>query len=46
MNVCYVRPKQDHVFHLLHWIKAMFKKEVLDSVKEEDAVNKEAFRWV
>ncbi|THH11057.1 hypothetical protein EW145_g908 [Phellinidium pouzarii] len=39
------RPKQDHVFHLLHWIKAAFKKEILDNLKEVDCPNKEAFRY-
>ncbi|KAH8111935.1 UBC-like protein [Phellopilus nigrolimitatus] len=38
------RPKQDHVFHLLHWIKVVFKKETLDNLKESDCLNKEAFR--
>ncbi|KAL5533558.1 hypothetical protein ACEPAG_18 [Sanghuangporus baumii] len=39
------RPKQDHVFHLLHWIKIIFKKDALDNIKESDALNKEAFRY-
>ncbi|KAL5536139.1 hypothetical protein ACEPAF_4244 [Sanghuangporus sanghuang] len=39
------RPKQDHVFHLLHWIKVIFKKDALDNIKESDALNKEAFRY-
>jgi hypothetical protein len=40
------RPKEHHVFHVLHWIKAAFKKHALDGMKESDCLNKEAFRWV
>ncbi|KAI5120585.1 hypothetical protein M0805_002535 [Coniferiporia weirii] len=39
------RPKQDHVFHVLHWIKAVFKKETIDKLRESDCPNKEAFRY-
>jgi len=38
------RPKEHHVFDILHWIKATFKKHALDEVKESDCLNKEAFR--
>ncbi|KAI0347214.1 UBC-like protein [Trametopsis cervina] len=38
------RPKEDHVFDVLHWIKASFKKHALDDVKEVDCLNKEALR--
>lgn len=38
------RPKEHHIFDVLHWIKASFKKHALDEVKEVDCLNKEAFR--
>ncbi|THH32756.1 hypothetical protein EUX98_g1468 [Antrodiella citrinella] len=38
------RPKDHHVFDVLHWIKAAFKKQALDDIKEVDCLNKEAFR--
>ncbi|KAI0080882.1 UBC-like protein [Panus rudis PR-1116 ss-1] len=38
------RPKEHHVFDVLHWIKAAFKKSALDGIKEVDCLNKEAFR--
>jgi len=38
------RPKEHHVFDVLHWIKAAFKKHALDEMKESDCLNKEAFR--
>lgn len=38
------RPKEHHVFDILHWIKAAFKKHALDEIKEIDSLNKEAFR--
>ncbi|KAG8771482.1 hypothetical protein FRC12_003590 [Ceratobasidium sp. 428] len=35
----------DHnVFHVLHWIKASFKKQALDELIEPACLNKEAFR--
>ncbi|KAG9101701.1 hypothetical protein FS749_004510 [Ceratobasidium sp. UAMH 11750] len=35
----------DHnVFHVLHWIKASFKKQALDELSESSCLNKEAFR--
>jgi ubiquitin-protein ligase len=38
------RPKEHHVFDILHWIKAAFKKHALDGMKEVDCLNKEAYR--
>ncbi|KAI1313883.1 hypothetical protein EDD11_002418 [Mortierella claussenii] len=38
------RPHRDYLFHILHFIKSAFKKCVLDSIVEKQAVNKEAFR--
>lgn len=38
------RPHRDYLFHILHFIKAAFKKCVLDTVVEKQAVNKEAYR--
>lgn len=38
------RPKEHHVFDVLHWIKAAFKKHALDGIKDSDCLNKEAFR--
>ncbi|KAF5388022.1 hypothetical protein D9615_000392 [Tricholomella constricta] len=39
------RPKENHVFDILHYIKAAFKKQALDEIKESDCLNKEAFRY-
>ena len=39
------RPKEDRIVHLLHWVKAIFKKDVLDKLEEGDCLNKEAFRY-
>ncbi|CDO71347.1 hypothetical protein BN946_scf184908.g105 [Trametes cinnabarina] len=39
------RPKEHHVFDVLHWIKAAFKKHALDEIKEADCFNKEAYRY-
>ena len=39
-------PKEHHVFDVLHWVKAAFKKHALDDIKESDCLNKEAFRCV
>ncbi|KAJ8456617.1 hypothetical protein ONZ51_g12013 [Trametes cubensis] len=39
------RPKEHHVFDVLHWVKAAFKKHALDDVKEADCFNKEAYRY-
>ncbi|KAF9112021.1 hypothetical protein BGX27_004106 [Mortierella sp. AM989] len=38
------RPHKDYLFHVLHFVKAVFKKCVLDSIVEKQAVNKEAYR--
>jgi len=37
------RSKECHVFDVLHWIKAAFKKHALDELKDKDCLNKEAF---
>ncbi|CAK5275655.1 unnamed protein product [Mycena citricolor] len=39
------RPKEHHIFDVLHWIKAAFKKHALDEIKEADCLNKEAYRY-
>ncbi|PSR90678.1 hypothetical protein PHLCEN_2v4827 [Hermanssonia centrifuga] len=39
------KPTDHHVFDVLHWIKAAFKKHALDDIKEFDCLNKEAFRY-
>ncbi|KAF8231902.1 UBC-like protein [Tricholoma matsutake] len=39
------RPKEHHVFDILHYIKAAFKKHALDKINESDCFNKEAFRY-
>ncbi|KAG0294527.1 hypothetical protein BGZ98_001742, partial [Dissophora globulifera] len=38
------RPHRDYLFHVLHFVKAVFKKCVLDTFVEKQAVNKEAYR--
>ena len=40
------RPKEHHVFDVLHWVKAAFKKHALDEIKEGECFNKEAYRCV
>ncbi|KAH7914236.1 UBC-like protein [Hygrophoropsis aurantiaca] len=40
------RPKEHHIFDVLHWIKASFKKSVLDKLNDFDCLNKEAFKSV
>lgn len=40
------RPKDHRVFHVLHFVKAAFKKHALDQLTENDCLNKEAFRFV
>ncbi|KAG0269327.1 hypothetical protein DFQ27_004011, partial [Actinomortierella ambigua] len=37
-------PHQDYLFHVLHFIKACFKKCILDRTTEKQAINKEAQR--
>ncbi|KIY49172.1 UBC-like protein [Fistulina hepatica ATCC 64428] len=39
------RPREHHVFDVLHWVKAAFKKHALDEIKESDCLNKEAYRY-
>lgn len=34
-----------HVFDVLHWLKAAFKKHQLDNLKEADCLNKEAYKY-
>ena len=38
------RPKEHHVFDVLHFLKTAFKKHALDAIKESDCLNKEAYR--
>ncbi|KAF8591502.1 UBC-like protein [Ramaria rubella] len=38
------RPKEHHVFDILHWVKAAFKRMQLDQLREKDCLNKDAFR--
>ncbi|KAF9058236.1 ubiquitin-conjugating enzyme/RWD-like protein, partial [Panaeolus papilionaceus] len=38
------RADEHHIIHVLHWIKAPFKKSALDRIQEGDCYNKEAFR--
>ncbi len=40
------KPKEHHVFDVLHWVKAAFKKHALDDIREGDCFNKEAYRCV
>ncbi|KAJ4489918.1 UBC-like protein [Lentinula aciculospora] len=39
------RPNQHHVFDVLHFIKAAFKRSVLDKIEEADCLNKEAYKY-
>ncbi|KAF6762634.1 ubiquitin-conjugating enzyme/RWD-like protein [Ephemerocybe angulata] len=39
------RPKEHHIFDILHSIKSAFKMETLDKLRGEDCINKEAFRY-
>ncbi|KAI9447987.1 UBC-like protein [Lactarius indigo] len=39
------RPKEHHVYDILYYIKASFKKHTLDQIKEGDCLNREAFRY-
>ncbi|KAH6914928.1 ubiquitin-conjugating enzyme/RWD-like protein [Coprinopsis sp. MPI-PUGE-AT-0042] len=39
------RPKEHHVFDVLHCVKSAFKRPTLDTLREEDCLNKEAFRY-
>ena len=38
------RPQEHRSFDVLHWIKAAFKKQALDTLTEAECLNKEAFR--
>ncbi|KAE9410493.1 UBC-like protein [Gymnopus androsaceus JB14] len=38
------RPNQHHIFDVLHFVKAAFKRDVLDKIEEADCLNKEAYR--
>ncbi|KAI0254736.1 UBC-like protein [Lactifluus subvellereus] len=38
------RPNEHHVYDILYYIKASFKKHALDQIKESDCLNREAFR--
>lgn len=38
------RPRQDFIFHVLHYLKACFKRRELDMVREATCANKEAYR--
>ncbi|CAO3589915.1 unnamed protein product [Absidia cylindrospora] len=38
------RPHQDYLFHVLHYIKNMFKKGVLEKLVDKHCYNKEAYR--
>jgi hypothetical protein len=43
-NLLLDRPDQHRIFDVLHWVKAVFKKAALDQIKEEDCLNREAFK--
>lgn len=38
------RPRQDYIIHILFWMKAIFKRRDLDSIKENACANPEAYR--
>ncbi|KAG0169561.1 hypothetical protein DFQ28_004164 [Apophysomyces sp. BC1034] len=38
------RPYQDYIFYVLHYLKNMFKKAVLDGLVDKHCLNKEAYR--
>ncbi|KAI8378037.1 ubiquitin-conjugating enzyme/RWD-like protein [Radiomyces spectabilis] len=38
------RPYQDYLLHVLHYVKNMFKRPVLDSLLDKHCHNKEAYR--
>ncbi|KAM0791643.1 hypothetical protein ACM66B_006079 [Microbotryomycetes sp. NB124-2] len=38
------RPRQDFVVHVLHFMKACFKRQTLDALTEPQCANKEAYR--
>ncbi|KAF9075839.1 ubiquitin-conjugating enzyme/RWD-like protein [Rhodocollybia butyracea] len=39
-------PNQHHVFDVLHFVKAAFKRDVLDKIEEADCLNKEAYTCI
>lgn len=39
------RPNEHRIIHVLHWIKAAFKKQALDKFTEDECLNKEAYRY-
>jgi hypothetical protein len=41
---CLASPNEHHVYDVLYCIKGSFKKHTLDQIKENDCLNKEAFR--
>ncbi|KAI8996927.1 ubiquitin-conjugating enzyme/RWD-like protein [Pilobolus umbonatus] len=38
------RPYQDYIFHVLHYVKNIFKKVVLDGLNDKHCPNKESYR--
>ncbi|CAO3594370.1 unnamed protein product [Absidia cylindrospora] len=38
------RPHQDYLFHVLHYLKNMFKQDVLEKLLDKHCHNKEAYR--
>ncbi|KAI7897949.1 ubiquitin-conjugating enzyme/RWD-like protein [Cokeromyces recurvatus] len=38
------RPNEDYIFHVLHYIKNIFKKTILDRLVSKHCFNKEAYR--
>lgn len=38
------RPYQDYLFHVLHYLKNMFKRVILDGLVDKHCLNKEAYR--
>ncbi|KAI8331040.1 ubiquitin-conjugating enzyme/RWD-like protein [Chlamydoabsidia padenii] len=38
------RPHQDYLFHVLHFLKNMFKRDVLEKLVDKHCYNKEAYR--
>lgn len=37
------RPRQDYICHVLHFLKAMFKRRELDRIRENICANREAY---
>ncbi|KAL0094983.1 ubiquitin-conjugating enzyme/RWD-like protein [Phycomyces blakesleeanus] len=38
------RPYQDYILHVLHYVKTIFKRAVLDGLLDKHCTNKEAYR--